>query len=124
MSRLLASRATVAAGLALALAACVIGPKPDDPLNGGDGTSTLDAGGDTSERGDIGAVPSGDAGLANDAPASGNGDAAADAADASDANDASDGAGAPDALTDGADAAASDGNAEAGADGATDGGAG
>lgn len=120
MSRLPDARAFVAASLALALAACVIGPKPDDPLSGGDGTGSLDAGGDTREIADIGAVPNPDSGLVLDAPTSGGGDSAADAGDAADAADAPE----ADAPVDDADAAPSDGDAELAADGATDGGPG
>jgi hypothetical protein len=126
--RRLDARALLAAALAFALAACVIGPKPDDPLTGGDGTGSLDAGEDSREIADVGAVPNLDSASVPDAPTAGGGDAGADAADASEADAASDAADdasdATDATSDATDGAASDGAADLDADAANDGGPG
>ncbi len=125
MSRPVAFRALVLATLALvigAVGACVIGPKPDDPLTGGDTNAAPDGGEDSAFAMDVGAVP-GDTGAASDAAPGAIPDAALDASDASDTGDAGD---APDvggdASGDDADPSTTEGGAAT--DGASEGAAG
>ncbi|MBK7400549.1 MAG: hypothetical protein IPJ34_30940 [Myxococcales bacterium] len=88
----------VALGAVLALGACVIGPKPEDPAE----DRAPDAGvADTSTAADTEVTTSPEAGVVSDADAGAGGDGAGDAA--SDAADATDGA--TDAVADATDAA-------------------
>lgn len=85
---------------ALALAACVIGPKPEDPAEdrGSDGGVA-----DTSTAADTDVTAPPEAGAVSDAPDAGaGGDTPGDTLDAGDATDATDGAiDAADSATDG-----------------------